>query len=221
MSRKVLEKRVDRLEEALIRLSEEVTRLSVEMREFKEEMREFKEEMREFKEDVEKFKEWSMKNIEELREMSRDFKKRWGELSNKLGTIVEDIVAPALPEVLRKYFSCDLDAMMVRVLKRHQGDPSKIREFDVIILCNGKVVLNETKATPRMEYVERFVEFIGSGEFFEYFPEYSGRELMPIFSSLNLSESVVKYLSRKGVYAMALKGDYMDILNFEDVSKSR
>ena len=38
-----------------------------------------------------------------------------------------------------------------------------------------KVLLNETKATPRYEYVKDLVEFVRSGEFLEFFPECEGK----------------------------------------------
>jgi len=53
---------------------------------------------------------------------------------------------------------------------------------------------------------------VKAGEFFSYFPEYKGMKLIPVFSSLYLSDSVVTYLSKNKIYAMAMKGDTMDIL---------
>jgi len=32
--------------------------------------------------------------------------KRWGELANKMGTVVEDIVAPSIPRLAREIFAC-------------------------------------------------------------------------------------------------------------------
>ena len=44
----------------------------------------------------------------------KDWNKKWGELANKLGTIVEDIVAPNLPRIAREYLGCgELDDFMV------------------------------------------------------------------------------------------------------------
>lgn len=191
-----------------------------EMKVFKDEMKAFKDEMKAFKDEMRTFKDLTERSIEELKRNVKELNRRWGDLSKRLGTIVEDMIAPALPEIAKRYFKCDsIEDFSVRRRKTKPGDTSRIREFDVILVCRDKVLLNETKATPRYEYVKDFVEFVKSGEFFEYFPEYEGKEFIPIFSSLHLPDDIVSYLTEKGIYAMGMRGDTMDILNFEEVSK--
>jgi len=194
--------RVDRLEQVMIELAEqskitqrEVARLSTEMLEFKEEMRAFKEEMREFK---------------------REMNKRWGELANKMGTLVEDIVAPNISGIAREYFGCsDIKDFMVRRRKRNTKDASKVREFDVIAVCDDKVIINETKSNPKIEYINEFINVLK--EIYDYFPEYKDKKIIPIFSSLYIPEDLVTYLTKNRIYAMAMKDDTMDLLNFEQV----
>jgi len=38
-------------------------------------------------------------------------------------------------------------------------------------------------------------------------------------ASLYLSDEIVKYLTKKKIYAMALRDDTMDLLNFEKINK--
>jgi hypothetical protein len=38
-------------------------------------------------------------------------------------------------------------------------------------------------------------------------------------ASLYLSDEIVKYLTKKRIYAMALRDDTMDLLNFEKIKK--
>jgi len=208
--------RVDRLEQVMIELAEqskitqrEVARLSTEMFEFKEEMRAFKEEMRAFKEEMRAFK-------EEMREFKREMNKRWGDLANKMGTLAEDIVAPNISGIAREYFGCkDLDFFGVRIRKKNTKDASKVREFDVIAVCDDKVIINETKSNPKIEYINEFINVLK--EIYDYFPEYRGKKIIPIFSSLYIPEDLVTYLTKNRIYAMAMKDDTMDLLNFEQV----
>jgi len=243
-----IKEKVDRLEEALIELAKAQRRTEDKLQDFKDwsqkNIEEIRKEIEEFKEwtkqniegmkkETEEFREWAKQNLERIQRSSDEFKewtkqnirelnKKWGELSNKLGTIAEDIVAPALPDIVKKYFGCiTIHDISVRRTKRKPNDPSKVREFDVIILCDDKVILNQTKATPRSEYAREFAQFVKSGEFFEYFPEYKGKELIPIFSSLNLPVNIVKYLTKRKIYAMAMRGEYMDILNFNEVAERK
>ncbi|MGB9683076.1 MAG: hypothetical protein ACPL1I_08855, partial [bacterium] len=77
-------------------------------------------------------------------EERREMNKRWGELANKMGTLVEDIVAPNIKGIVERYFGCsDIEDLMVRRRKRNTKDRSKVREFDVIAVCNDKVIINE------------------------------------------------------------------------------
>ena len=172
--------RVDRLEQVMIELAEqskitqrEVARLSTEMLEFKDEMREFKDEMN----------------------------KRWGELANKMGTLAEDIVAPNISGIAREYFGCsDIKDFMVRRRKKNTKDASKVREFDVIAVCDDKVIINETKSNPKIEYINEFINVLK--EIYDYFPEYKDKKIIPIFSSLYIPEDLVTYLTKNRIYAM-------------------
>lgn len=85
-------------------------------------------------------------------------------------------------------------------------------------MYEDKVILNETKSTPRQQYVDDFAELIP--HFFEYFPEYSSRKLIPIFSSLYFEEQTVEYATQKGIYVLAIKGDTMDLLNYSRLKDS-
>ena len=227
MARRVLEHRVDRLEEALIKLAEqvaetsaEVKSLSIEMKEFKDEMKEFKDEMQEFKDEMRAFKSEMQEFKDKVDRILDDMNKRWGELANKMGTVVEDIIVPAMQEIAKKYFGCDeIDMMADRIVKKHYKDKSKIKEFDALVICGDKVLLNETKVTPRIPSIKKFIEFVRSGEFFEYFPEYRGKKIIPIISALNMSKDVVKYLTKEGIYAMTMNGRYMDIVNFNEIKE--
>jgi hypothetical protein len=135
-----------------------------------------------------------------------------------MGTIVEDIILPGFLGVLRRYFDTEADIIMPRVRRRHPRDRSRTREFDIIAVDSDQLYLNETKSTPRMLYVREFVE--SCYEVFEYFPEYAGKTLVPIFSSLYLDEEAVAYLTGNGCYAMTMGEDHLDIVNFDAVSSS-
>ena len=149
-------------------------------------------------------------------EERKEMNKRWGDLANKMGTLVEDIVAPNISGIAREYFGCkDLDFFGVRIRKKNTKDASKVREFDVIAVCDDKVIINETKSNPKIEYINEFINVLK--EIYDYFPEYKDKKIIPIFSSLYIPEDLVTYLTKNRIYAMAMKDDTMDLLNFEQV----
>ena len=170
----------------------------------------------EFKASMEEFKEFIRQDIAEMQAQKTEMNRKWGELANKMGTIVEDIVAPNIPTIGKQYFGVEIfQDFSLNRKKQHPKKTNLIREFDVIAVSGKHLFLNETKSTPRQEYLKAFVE--NHKEVFDYFPEYKDKTLVPIFSSLKLSESDINYLSNHGIYAMAMRGDTMDLLNFEEV----
>ncbi len=202
----------------MLDFKDEMKAFKDEMLDFKDEMKGFKDEMRDFKDEMKGFEQKTQQFIDETREDRKRMNKQWGDLANRLGTIVEDIVAPNIEGIAQRYFNCtELDSLMVRYRKRHPQDRNQRREFDVIALWGNLVLLNETKSTARMDYVQAFIEFLRSETFFEYFPEYRGKTLIPVFSSLYLPDDVVDVLTQAGVYAMAMSDDSMDLLNFDRI----
>ncbi len=154
----------------------------------------------------------------DTKKFKHEMDKRWGDLSNKLGTMVEDMVAPNIPAIARKYFGDDdFDFFGVRVWKRNVKDRSIRREFDIIAFSDRTFYINETKSKPSPEDVKAFSELLKG--VFDFFPENSGKKMIPIFSSLYLPEDIKKNLTRRGIYAMGAKEGTMDLLNFKEVSE--
>ncbi len=214
-----LERLVEKIAISQLNLQASLQRLSDEMKEFKDEMKEFKDEMKEFKDEMKEFKDEMKEFKDEMKEFKIEINKKWGELANKMGTFAEDIVVPCLPTIAKQYFECtEIQGTITRAVKTLDGGQT-YKEFDGIVICKDKVLLNETKVSPRTDHIERFAKFIRSGAFFDYFPELRGKELIPIFSSLSIPEHVVKHLTKKQIYALAMKGDHMDLLNFEEISQ--
>jgi len=158
--------------------------------------------------------------IKEMKDDAAQIRKetnyKWGKLAEKLGTLVEDMVAPNIKSIARKYFNLtDCEDFMTNRDKRHPVDKGREKEFDVIAVYGDTVILNETKVTPRMKYAEEFIEFVKKGTFYEFFPEYNGKKLIPIFASMNIPDNVITHLSRNNILAMAMGEENMDIVNPE------
>jgi hypothetical protein len=198
--------RVDRLEESIDRFIVSVgiefnklynsqMRTEAELRAFKEEMREFKDEMR--------------ADRDEAREERRHWNRQWGELSNKLGTLVEDLVYPSLTRIIRETLERDTLDLMIR-RKRRLTD-GRVREFDAIAVTADLVCLNSTKSTLRSADVDRFPEEIAA--FREFFPEYRQLPLVGILASVTVEESVLAYAERQGFLVVAVGDELMEVKN--------
>jgi len=193
-----LETRTDSLEKILgqfiVSVNGALIRLEKSVEDFKEEVRA----------DTKKHKE----------EMNR----RWGDLANKMGTLVEDMVAPNMPEIARKYFNdAAFDFFAVRLMKRKTGENAVRREFDIIAVSGRNFYIAETKSKPKPEHVSVFAAVLK--ELPDYFPEWRDKKIIPVFSSLYIPEEVRKHLTGHKIYAMGVREGTMDLLNFEELEE--
>ena len=208
-----VEERVNHLDELMAQLIQTVDQTSREMREFKMEMRLAHEQTEErSKREMQAFKNEMRQSPEqferEMRQSKRDLDKKWGELSNKLGTMAEDLVAPSIPNILKQVTGCTkIKYSAVRVRK---SEPRN-QEFDVIAVCDDWVLINETKSRLKTKYIDDFYELMQ--ECHEFFPEFSGKKFIGAIASLYVDESLVNYGEKLGLIVLGFGEELMDVLN--------
>ncbi len=150
----------------------------------------------------------------EMREFKSEMNKRWGELANKMGTLAEDLVAPGIPRILRLVIGCpdgQMDAMAVRVRRRHPIDRGRTREFDVVAVCGEYVLINETRSSLHAKDADEFVQVLS--EVRDFFPEYAEKKIIGALASLYVDESMVRYAQKQGLLVLGMSEEMMDLLN--------
>ena len=158
--------------------------------------------------------------LEQEREKERqEMNKKWGELANKMGTLVGDIIAPNIQRLACELFDVGdlVDFSEFRSIT-HPTDKSRFKDFDALFIGSRGIILNETASTVRQSYIDEFIAFIPT--VFEYLPEHKGKKVIPVFSSLYIPEHFVRYLTANKIYAMAMGDETMEILNYNDIPKS-
>ncbi len=188
---------------------DEMASFKDEMGEFKDEMASFKDEMGEFKDEMGQFKDemqsFKAESVAERREMNR----KWGDLANKLGTMVEDLVYPSLPRILRETLGREFDSIQARVrLRRPDG---RVREFDAYAIASDLAAVNSTKATLRSADVDHMVDEIAA--FREFLPERARLPVVGILATLAVDESVLNYAERLGFLVLAVGDQVMEVKN--------
>jgi hypothetical protein len=179
-----------------------MSRLEGEMRVFKDEMGAFKDEMRVFKDEMRVFK-------DEMRASRRELDKKWGDLANKLGTIIEDIVAPNLRRLAVEHFGfATIEDFMIRRSRRQGGRQT---EFDALVVGSSAVILGEAKSNPTLASAAELAAKMAL--FFDFFPEYRGRRLITVLGSWSIADNVVERLTALGIYAMRMGEDTMELAN--------
>jgi len=143
-----------------------------------------------------------------------DMRRQWGELSQRLGTMAEDLVAPSVPRILRTVIGCPedrIDSMAVRVRRRSSTDRSVVREFDVVATCSDVLMINETKTRLTPVDVTEFAAMLPTVR--DYFPEHTDKRVIGALASLYVDESLVRHGERQGLIILGFGEDVMDVLN--------
>ncbi|WP_295878474.1 hypothetical protein [uncultured Thiohalocapsa sp.] len=188
MATTAIRQEVDELREYMKELSYQAMRTEMSLNRLADEMREFKDET----------------------ELDRKrMNKQWGDLANRLGTLVEDIVAPSLPRVAAKLFGCDIpDFFAVRIARRRNGET---REYDAILACGDVVLVNETKSRLQASHIDPLL--LKLAELPRFCPEYEGKRAVGVLASLYPDDSVVRRATAAGVLVMGMGDDAMQVMN--------
>lgn len=223
MTNPSLEPRTTALESAMVELARvhaasernterSLDRLSREMAAFKDKMAVFTDEMAAFKDEMAA---GALRGEQERIEERREWNRRWGELSNRFGTLVEDLVAPSLPRLARPYLGLPddhpVELVLMRVRRRHPQDSSRMREIDALCFSPEAWVVNETRSRLSVRSVDAFVASLP--ELREFFPEYAARRLLGCVASLSLDPSVVAHAERCGLLVLGVGDELMEIQN--------
>jgi hypothetical protein len=158
----------------------------------------------------------------EMRLWRLQAQKQWGEIANKLGTFVEDFVAPNIPRIARQILGLDgqpeelLAAARLRVW--HPQDPSRVREFDYIYVTRRGWIVVESKHDAKLKDVDAFREMLA--EVKDYFPQYASLALQPVFAGLSVPDHIVKYCTHHRIYALGLGPETMQLLNLAEMAST-
>src|SRR5690242_20397230 len=81
------------------------------------------------------------RDIAEMRQWRIQSQKQWGEIAQKMGSFVEDIVAPNIARLAEEHFSLGNKEDEVFSARRlhiqHPGDASRMREFDCVYVTKS------------------------------------------------------------------------------------
>ncbi len=159
------------------------------------------------------------KQIGAINKQIKEVNRQWGNLANRLGTIVEDLVFPSFHIVVEETFGLKNPDDIMIGRKKYLKKRRMRKEFDLIAVYHDDktVFLNETKSVTTDVYIDRFVEFVSSGEFFTFFPEFKEMKLVPVFSSLALSDEHVEMLTESDILAMHIEGSILEFKNSKEV----
>lgn len=181
-------------------------------KEFKEIAERFKETDRQFKETDKKFKETERLLNERFKEtdlMIKQTQKAIGELGNRLGQFVEEMVKPAVVKLFQGR-GLDVCRVMSDLVAKYGEEGIQV---DLVVINGSEAIVVECKSKLTVDDVNEHIERMG--KFKRYWPEYGGVRLYGAVAGMVVPDDVAKYAYRQGFYVLAQKGDMVEIRNDE------
>lgn len=219
MSTRELEARVYDLEDsvyamtqAIHDLTRQVEKYVLEGQSFRREMREFKNEMREFKDEMRDFKEYTLATNARVEQELKAARQRDAELSDKMGTLAEDMVAPSVPRILAEVIGCTETPRMAGVRMRKKTADDRSKEYDVVAVCADFILVNETKSRLRPTDITEFADHLNQ-EVHDFWPEYQAKTIIGSLAALYVDPSLIAFGEKHGLIILGVQDGFMTILN--------
>ena len=134
------------------------------------------------------------------------------EISDSMGTLIEDMVAPCGFRLAKTIFgSEEAQTCAIRVKHKHPARPGEVMELDLLAIGPTKVLVVEVKrridAAKAAEYRDKLKRFA------EFFPELAAKTLCAAVASVYIESSVVTFLNRESLYGIAMGDEVMEVIN--------
>jgi len=151
--------------------------------------------------------------MQQRAEMDRkDFNKRLAEISDSMGTLIEDMVAPCGINLAKAIFATEeAQTSFIRVKRKHVRNPGEMMELDLIAVGPTKVLvvavkrrMDAAKAAEHRQKLTRLPEF---------FPESAGKTVCAAVVSIYLEPTITPFLNREKIYGMTMGDEVMEVVN--------
>jgi len=164
-------------------------------------------------------KRWSQeadKRIEKARlDAAAEANRLRGDLSNRLGTLAEDMVVPSVPTILQQIAGCkesEIDLVAARMKRSHITQPGLNQEIDVFATTKKLALIVEVRSKLHPEYIKEVIEKLSKVR--DYFGRDIGeRSIVCAVATLYPDPSVVRHAEGYGLIVLGLGRDLMEIKN--------
>ncbi len=144
----------------------------------------------------------------------KETNQKFGEVANKMGLLVEDMVAPSIARIFQEMTGYKEEQILfsaIRVKLYHVTKADLRREFDAVVAGGDYLLINETKSQLDPEAVDKFIEVLQEAR--DFFPQYKEKKVIGALASLYIDTSLARHIEKQGLVAMAVGKNLMDVLN--------
>ena len=219
----IIEQRVDRLEAVFASFMERTEEALADIRASTADIRASTADIRasnlrtdalllEMQRQAEKDRQQAEKDRQQAEKERKDFNKRLAELSDSMGKLVEDMVAPNARRIASEIFPSDpVVRLAQRVRQVHPKEPGRMIEIDLLAAGETHLMVVEGKWRLNADKIREFLEKVSSIP--EFMPEYARHVLVPVVASVTIEPSVITFLNRQKVYGVAMGDETMELVN--------
>jgi hypothetical protein len=220
MAAAAIEERVDRLELALTRFIDQTSVILAAIHEDVAEIRvsnaRTDRQLLQIQQQADRDRQRAEKTWQEFNERydkeRRDFNKRMGEISESMGTLIEDMVAPCGFQLTRAMFATEeAETCSIRVKRRHPQTRGEMMEIDLLAIGPSKILVVEVKRRADPSRIAEFQQKLARLP--EFFPEWAGKTLFAAVASVCIEPSVIALLNRQKLYGIAMGDEVMEVIN--------
>lgn len=142
----------------------------------------------------------------------KDFNKRLAGLSDSMGTLIEDMVAPCGFQLARSIFGTEeAETCAIRIRRKHPIRRGESMELDLVAVGPTKLLAIEVKRRPNAEKIAEYREKLARVP--EFFPEWANKTVIAAVASVYWEASAIAFLNRQKVYGIALGDEVMEVVN--------
>jgi len=155
---------------------------------------------RKFQESDERFKEL-------IKEVNKDTNKKIGDLGNRLGQFVQEMVRPTAVRLFRER-SINVHEVYQNVEAERNGEEI---EIDLLVVNNDEAIAVECKSNLSNDDVNEHLERLAKLK--KLLPKYQDSRIMGAVAAMVIPNDVARYAYRKGLFVLAQSGETMIIRN--------
>jgi len=177
--------------------------------------RKFQETDRRFQETDRKFQE-SGKRFEEteclIKEVNKETNKKIGDLGNRLGQFVQEMVRPGAVRLFRKR-GINVHEVYHNVEAERNGNEI---EIDLLVVNDNEAIAVECKSNLSNDDVNEHLERLAKVK--TLLPKYHNSRIMGAVAAMVIPNDVARYAYHKGLFVLAQSGENMIIRNDDKFS---
>jgi hypothetical protein len=137
----------------------------------------------------------------------KEMNKKFGDLGNRLGEFVQEMVRPAVVRLFR-----DRGIEVHQVMRNIEAfDDEDAIEIDLLVINQQQAIAVECKSRLTIEDINEHL--VRLDKFKQYFPQYHGLHLMGAVAGMVVPDEAAKYAYRRGLFVLAQSGDSILIRN--------